>query len=164
MLKWLRKNTSNTPVKLWESIDQMPLHNWIQCNNGDLSYLIIEGKISDEKLIEAWEKIYDQYLLRFGLNKKYERYLQAMVKRAELQTDYVITKDKFKLTEIEIQNAKIANLEAHFGSGETIEVVLVYVSKWLGYRINTREISVLEYFVILDEYGKANKKVGHSGG
>jgi hypothetical protein len=142
----------------------MPLHNWIQCNNGDLSYLIIEGKISDEKLIEAWEKIYDQYLLRFGLNKKYERYLQAMVKRAQLQTDYVITKDKFKLTEIEIQNAKIANLEAHFGGGETIEVVLVYVSKWLGYRINTREISVLEYFVILDEYGKANKKVGHSGG
>jgi len=120
--------------------------------------------MTEELLIEAWAKIYDQYLFRFGLNKKYERYLQAMVRRAELQTDYVMTKDKFKLTEIEIQDAKIANLEAHFGSGETIEVVLVYVSKWLGYRINTREISVLEYFVILDEYGKANKKVGHSGG
>ena len=164
MRKWLRKTISNTPVKFWESIDVMPLQNWIHCNNGDISYMVIEGEATEEEQLLAFAKVYDQYLNKFGLNKKYERYIQATMKRAELQMEYVLTKDKFKLTEIDIQNAKIANLEVHFGGGQTIDVVLIYVSKWLGYRLNAKEISVLEYFVILEEYGKANKKVGHSGG
>jgi hypothetical protein len=36
------------------------------------------------------------------------------------------------------------------------------LSKWIGYRLNPKEISVVEYFNILAQYGKANKKDGHS--
>jgi hypothetical protein len=40
----------------------------------------------------------------------------------------------------------------------TIEQTLIYLGKWLGYRLNPKEINVIEYYNILDEYGKANKK------
>ena len=54
------------------------------------------------------------------------------------------------------------SLEVYFGDGKDIEVILLWLSKFLGYKINTKETSVKEYFLMLEEYGKANKKVRDS--
>ncbi len=46
---------------------------------------------------------------------------------------------------------------ANNGNGMTIEQTLVYLSKWAGYHINAKKITVVDYFNLLEEYGKANK-------
>ena len=79
-----------------------------------------------------------------------------------MQSEYIITKERFKLTEIEIQNQKLKDLEIYFGEGKSIEVILTWMGKFLGYKLNQKTTTVKEYFVILEEYGKANKKVGNS--
>ncbi len=48
-----------------------------------------------------YDKLYDQYLVRFGLSKEFERYMNLLRKKAQLQCDYVQTNKRFKLTEIE---------------------------------------------------------------
>jgi hypothetical protein len=162
MLKWLKKTSLNTQGKYYNSIDDFPLYNWIKCNNGEIEY-VRNGEVGNEKKdYEIWCKLYDEYLTTFGLNRSYEKYLLAVKKKAILQAEYVITKERFKLTEIEIQNAKIKSLEYYFGDGQRIEVILLYLSKFIGYKIDRKKTSVLEYFTLLEEYGKANKKVGDS--
>jgi hypothetical protein len=138
----------------------MPLYNWVKCNDNLLQYArkdITKGNKIDDHLY--WVKLYDEYLEKFGLNDRYKKYLDLMRKKALLQAEYVIKKEKFKLTEIEITETKLKDLEVYFGDGQKIEVILTWLGMFLGYKIDQRNTSVTEYFVILEEYGKANKKV-----
>lgn len=152
-------STLNTHVKYWESIDEMPMYNWQKCSDGFLKYVTID-LIDDEKNNQIqYDKLYDQYLVRFGLSKEFERYMNLLRKKAQLQCDYVQTNKRFKLTEIEIVDAKIERLNINFGDGKSIETTVLHLSKWLGFKVNLKETTVVEYYTIIQEYGKwANKK------
>lgn len=152
-------STLNMHVKYWESIDEMPMYNWQKCSDGFLKYVTID-LIDDEKNNQIqYDKLYDQYLVRFGLSKEFERYMNLLRKKAKLQCDYVQTNKRFKLTEIEIVDAKIERLNINFGDGKSIETTVLHLSKWLGFKVNLKETTVVEYYTIIQEYGKwANKK------
>ncbi len=162
MLKKLRKTTSSMHVVYWESIKDMPLKNWIKCSDGEVQYVCKSGTTSLELCMDQWSKLYDEYLSFFGLGDRYEKYLNTQKDLAVLQAEYVIKKEKFTLTLIEIQKATLKNLENYFGNGQQIEVILLWLGKFMGFRIDPEKVSVMEYFTMLEEYGKANKKVGNS--
>ena len=163
MLKKLKKILFYTPVEYWVLIDEMPLYNWVKCNDNKLEYTRKDLKKGNEvEDAKAWAKLYNSYLKEFGLDERYKKYLKAIKKRAILQAEYIIKKDKFKLTEIEIQNQRIKQLEFYFGKGQQIEVILTWLGMFLGYKVDQKTTTVKEYFIILKEYGKANKKIGNS--
>jgi hypothetical protein len=141
----------------YKGINDMPLFNWIECHNGKIEFTRKTDAGTPEKDIEAWQSIYDDYIRTFGLTDVQKKLFDAMKKRAILELDYVITGDRFKLTEIEIAIARIDSMLSNKGSGITIEQALIHVSKWLGQWINPRNITVKEYFNLLEQYGKANK-------
>ena len=145
----------------------MPLHNWIKCNEGELKYIRKEVKEEEEENENeyenendsiAWMIVYEQYIEKYGLSDVYRRLLEVMKKKALFELEYVITKERFKLTEIEIQETKLNTMLANNGSGMNTEESLIHLSKWIGYRLNPMEVSVSEYFNILKEYGKTNNK------
>ena len=139
----------------------MPLYNWIECNNGNIQYVRIdvnkEDKTNEEDSI-IWGKLYDEYIHQFGLSDMYLRLLKVMQKKALLELNYVTTKEKFKLTEIEIEEVKLKGMLTNNGNGLTINESLIHLSKWIGYHLNPKRITVIEYFNILKEYGKENKQ------
>ena len=152
------KITSNTQGHIWESIDDMILYDWMKCLNGELKYVSKKRKEHATNQ-DAWEKLYDQYLATYGLGEKFEKYLKLLQKKAMLQCDYVITRDRFKLNEIEVQQAKIDSMQMHFGDGQTIQETLIYLSKWLGYKVDIKSTTVREYYDLIENYGKwSNKK------
>ncbi len=159
MRNLLRKILSFTRGEYYKSIEELPLYNWIKCNDGDLEYTRVKGKGNKINDLINWERLYNEYLSDFGLNERYKKYLEAQRKKALLESEYLIKKDKFKLTEIEIQKQRIKDLEVYFGDGQKIEVILTWLSMFLGYKLNKKDTSVTEYFTILEQYGKANKKV-----
>tara|TARA_R110000764_G_scaffold36200_2_gene80885 strand:+ start:11932 stop:12411 length:480 start_codon:yes stop_codon:yes gene_type:complete len=159
MRKWLNKILYDTQDEYYKSISDLPLYNWIKCNSGKTEFTRIGKNGNKQKDNKNWVLLYDEYLEIFGLNKKYKKYLLIKQKKALLQSEFIINKDPFKKTEIEIQNAKLKTLEGYFGDGQKIEVVLMWLGKFLGYKLNTKETNVNEYFTILEEYGKANKTV-----
>jgi hypothetical protein len=83
--------------------------------------------------------------------------LKAMRKKALIGLDYVIKRDRFSLTllDIEIQNLKI--LLDNNGQGVSIEQSLVYLSRFVGYWIRSKEITASEYFTLMKEYERINK-------
>lgn len=135
----------------------MPLFNWIKCNEGKIEFTRINDEGSPEMDVITWENIYNDYLKEFGLNETYKRMLNAMRKKAILELDYVLTGDRFKLTEIEIEETRLNAMLQNAGNGMTIEESLIYISKWLGTWLNVKNITVREYFNLLEQYGKANK-------
>ena len=135
----------------------MKLYNWIKCTAGDLKF-VRTGEIGTEENDKiVWDRIYDSYIQEFGLSPIYSKLLSAIKEKTLLELEYVITKERFKLTEIEISLAKLQSMMSNNGSGVTIEQALIHVSKWLGSWIDSKNITVRDYFNLMKEYGKANK-------
>lgn len=142
----------------WNSIDEMPLYNWIKCNKGNIEFTRKSKRGTKIQDYINWKLIYNEYLKDFGFDVRYKKYLEAKKKKAILQSDYIITKERFKLTEIEIEEQKIKDLSAYFGEGAEIELILTWLGMFLGYKLDQKTTTVKEYFIILEQYGKANKK------
>ena len=62
MRKWLRKILSFTPGEYWSSIDDMPLYNWIKCNNGKIEFTRIGKKGNKVQDYINWKLLYNEYL------------------------------------------------------------------------------------------------------
>jgi len=142
----------------YTGIDELPLFNWIKCTSNDLTFVRKDKKGTEQEDIEAWERIYDSYIAEYGLNEVYKKLLNAMKKKALLEVDYILTRERFKLTEIEMQIANLDAMMMNGGNGMTIEQSLIHLSKWLGSWINAKDISTKEYFNLMSEYGKENKR------
>jgi hypothetical protein len=143
----------------------MPLANWMKCTSGDLTGCRVDGigtKRDDEL---AWERIYDDYIKQMGLDKMYKRLLLVMKAKAEIECDYVITNDRFKLTLLSIEETKLRDLIASsdVGSSVSIDRSLVYISKWVGSWLNPKELKVKEYFVLLKEMESMNSNIKNNG-
>jgi hypothetical protein len=83
--------------------------------------------------------------------------LEQMRRVAMLELEYVITNDRFQLTKLEMENQRLQSMMNSGGTGVSLEQGLVYLSKWLGYAIVTKNISVKSYFDMLKEYERYNK-------
>ena len=153
-----KKNTTLNHFDYYEDIDELPLSNWIKCTSNELSYVRKGKEGNEESDIEAWQKIYDSYILEYGLSEMYKKLLNAMRKKALLEVDFIITRERFKLTEIEMQIANLDAMLMNKGSGVTIEQSLIHLSKWLGSWVNVKTITTREYFNLMEEYGKENKR------
>jgi len=75
-----------------------------------------------------------------------------------LECEYIITKNTFKLTEIDIEIAKLEAILANNGSGMSIEQSLIHISKWMQSWINAKQISVREYFNLMNEFKRTTTK------
>ena len=135
--------------------DNLPLDNWIKVlQKNDFSALHLQGKLTKDSE-KAYELVYDEYLKSVGISKEYKKLLDLIKRRAILQFEYGITLNNIKLNKIFEAESKIENfINTGSENDTTIEDVLVYLSKWAGYRINPKEILAREYYAMLKIYQK----------
>ena len=133
-------------------IDHFPVFNWRLCLSGDIKYSRKDLKVGDE-IADAlsWESIYDDYIKKIGLGKNYEYILELQRDLAILQCDYIISNDRFLLNNINTLKDDIdLALKNSQKGGDDMTTTLIKLSKWAGYRLDEREISVLELHKMID--------------
>jgi len=129
----------------------------MKCVDGDLTFCRITSKGSPEMDLKAWEVLYDEHIKLNGLGKLKKKLLNVMIKKAHAELDFVITGDRFKLTEIEIEESKLQALLDNSGTGMTINQTLIHLSKWIGHWLNDKQLMTQEYFDLIKEFEKYNK-------
>jgi len=145
--------------KFYNDIEECPLFNWVKINEGKLNYIIkgnIQKEETEEELSEAYNILYDSYIEKLGLSNEYKKLLNLMKKKAVLELDYILQEDEFLQTKIEIEERRLKEIIKGEEKENQIEKTLIYLSKWVGYRLPIKEVTVLEFYTILNEYGKAN--------
>lgn len=144
--------------KLYNSINEIPLYNWVKITAGETKYLMKNMEYSPDEfdLQGAYEILFDDYLIKRGLSKSYKKLLDLMKKKTLLECEYIITGERFKLTEIELSEEMIRQEIGKDKIDISVEKSLVFLSKWIGYRLDWKVITVSEYYIIMEEYGKAN--------
>ena len=143
-------------MKYYTTIEDMPVYNWVKINEkNDLSFMLIGStkKIDNKKLREGFEVLKDEYIDTFGISESYKKILEAKIEIAKLQIDMSLNNDNFlqnfidmRLSDIEQQLVKTEN-SSHLKTKMNLE-------KYLGFRINEKEISVKEYYSYLNEMQK----------
>jgi hypothetical protein len=123
---------------------------------GEYKYVRFDEK-EDTKNVEIFEKVYSDYVDKFGIDNKFKQQIELIKKIAILQCEYLISKNRFKLTQIEVENTKLEAIKKETGVGMTLQQTLIYLSKWLGYRLDWKQVSVSEYYTILNESSKQAK-------
>jgi hypothetical protein len=144
--------------KYYKLIEEIPLFNWVKINAGDLHFIKKEDDciFTDQELSEAWDILFDDYLDKRGLGKQYKKLLDVMKKKTILQCEFIISGDLFKLTQIEVEEQNLRQLISKDQVDISVEKSLVFLSKWIGYRLDWKIITLTEYYIIMEEYGKAN--------
>jgi len=128
----------------------------MQCLEGNINFTRCGTIGTPEKDEQAWECIHDAYLKRFGMTKHYKALMELLKKKADIQLEYILNKDKFSLTLLEIEEENLKIMLSNNGTGMTIEQTLVHLSKFVGYWLRTKEITTGEYFTLLEEFKRTN--------
>lgn len=143
--------------EFWESIEDMPLYNWQKCLDGKIEYVHKECKITDKNEAQ-WERLYTEFTDFKGLSPKEQKLFNAIKKKCLLECEYLRTGNRMNITLIDIEEQKIKSMkeEEVEESSFSIQKTLLALSKWLGYRLDWKQISVKEFYIIIEEYGKQN--------
>lgn len=142
----------------WESIDVMPLYNWQKCLEGKLEYVHKDNILFAESE-ENWERLYNEFTEFKGIAPKEQKLFNAIKRKALLECEYLRTGNRMNITMIEIEEQKIETLKKEQATEDkdfSVERTLLVLSKWLGYRLDWKQVSVKEFYVIIEEYGKQN--------
>ena len=147
----------------YTSIDNLPIKIWFEIHKtGDYTTLMrviipLTEKIALQ-LATIWDKIYDEYITRYGLTDEFLAELRAEIKLANLQADYVITGKKYYKTLIKIEQEKKRLLGEDLKEPIEIESILARMSKYYGFKLSSKELSVAEYYSYINNVLEDGKK------
>ena len=146
-------------AKFYQSVDDIPLYNWIKCTQGNFEFVLINpnDEVEKSEYEQAFNVIFDSYINNNGISKTYERLLKMYKKKALLELDRVIKGDRHLETRIEIVEKEIENMKLSQSRGISVQETLVILSKFMGYRLDWKVISKSEYDTILKQYQSSNQ-------
>lgn len=149
LLKSLKTNLLSKYGNKYSSIDDLPMYNWKKIHDTDeLKWLFVtKQEVENNELLERrWALIYDEYLNEFGLSDEYKEILKVKRKIANLQADYIIKGDRVLLNFINIEKNALESLYDTSKKGSTFRDSLVHLEKMQGIKINTKTITVADYY------------------
>ena len=125
------------------------MYNWKKIHETDeLKWLFVK-KVSIENNHELeclWSKIYDEYLIEFGLSQEFKEIIAQKKKIADLQADYIIKEDRLLINNINIEKNHLKTLYETSKKGTSFRESLVHLEKMQGIKIRTKEITVADYY------------------
>ena len=145
----LRTNLLLRFSKKYSSIDDLPMYNWKKIHDTNELKWLFASKADCENNLELetlWGRIYDEYLNEFGLSKEYQDILKLKRKIANLQAEYIVKGDRIVLNYINIEKNALESLYDTNKKGSTFRESLVHLEKMQGIKINTKEITVADYY------------------
>lgn len=140
-------------AEYYGSIYDLPIYNWfkaIDLNN--LGFLRKESTFLSSKEVdqdntqkaeEVWHYLINQKTEEFGQDERYTDLLTLRKQIGLLQVQFAITKNKRILTDIVVKQSQLPDNEKKGNFDYNKEIGIV--SKWLGYSINPRKMSLYEY-------------------
>lgn len=141
----------------YSTIDDFPLYNWEKCQSGDMRYVNRDAKSTKFDEI-IWLKLYNEYLERFGIGEGLEYFLKLKIHLVKLRLQFIQTNDLFLLNQIKVAEAQMISADPSKLQGMTTQQCLVHLSKWMGAIVKAKDITIVEFKEMFEEYARSSKK------
>lgn len=147
----------------YSDIEFLPLDRWIKANSGVLCALRVKDedetnldyskywkKENDKK---AWVNVFNDFLKRVGVSDEYQEYLNDLRRCSEMQIQYLETRERALLNDINLIKARIEKYEKdNRESKATIWNTLNDLSRVEGRTIVAKDLMTLQYFELLKKH------------
>jgi len=140
----------------FNSIEELPIWNWWQiAETGNLIYLHKNSDYTkvDYSLVGLWNHLQNEYLDTFGITPEFEHIIKLKKKWIIKKADYLLTKERFKLTELDIIEAEINETMNDKITVNKDETVIMLETK-LNRELNPKKISVKKYYNYINYFSK----------
>jgi hypothetical protein len=151
-------------MNYYTSIDELPLYSWRKINEtNDLKWMFKSGKGQvNKKIVEAWGKLFDEFIDAFGISDQFLQILEKKKQIAILTAEMYLYNDRSRETFIDIEKWELSKLLEDEGKGSSFHETKAHIEKEMGFQINERTTSVLDYYTYLnllkEKPQAANKK------
>lgn len=133
-------------IETYTSIDDLPIKIWFKIHDtGDLSILCLNEPIYFDGLELIFEKIYNEFIEKFGFSDEYLSDLASKKRLANLQADLIITGQRHFKTMIAIEK-EIMKQNALDYQKNDLDSTLAKMSKYYGFKLSSRDLTVTEYY------------------
>ena len=152
-------------MELYTHIDEMPIYNWFKCiESKDYTYCLIKRKVCVEdelnECMDAFNEMYCQYIDTFGIGENLQEILRLKNQILSYKIDIALTNDTSIQTFIDIKEIELNGLMDN--KGTKTNTAKVAIEKYLGFRLNEKEVTVSEYYnylkAIQEDNGRATDK------
>lgn len=154
----------NKSTTVYDSIDELPIYNWIKCHEaGSTIYVYrLESYANRYETTEsktAFEKIYRQFFVKYGLTSEFKEYLEAKKKVLLKKLDAYLTDNKSLLTFVKIEEAEIKQkYESNIKEVDYWNMV-ASLEEALGFQIDVHKMSVESFYNHLKNQTEKNKRL-----
>lgn len=140
-------------MTFYNSIDEMPVYNWFKCiEDKRYQFCLKNAKHFKDSMLSkarnAFSKIYAEYVDAFGVSDSLQEIIYLENEIMCLRIDLALTEDRFLETLIEIKQIELS--EKIKQKPTKTNFAKVAIEKYLGFRINEREVTVREYYEYLN--------------
>jgi hypothetical protein len=136
----------------------LPIYNWFRITEDkDYTYLCKYITFSEPYLRLHFEKVYAQYIDFVGISAEYKSYLNKVIELELLEIDYALTNDRYYLTFIKLKQNELDALKKEDEKPQ-FSMVNAYVSKFMGFSIDQKKVTVKEYFEFVKLMKEQNGK------
>ena len=145
-------------MKYYKSIEDILLYNWWKVREGKLEYCRINHLEGDSKQdLEAYIQINDSYIKEFGIGLEMQRVLELRTQILSLQCDYVLNDDNYLRNEIRKLQKELNDILNKNQGGHDNDTILIYLEKWMGFRLDEKQITAKKFYKIVKQYEKEHK-------
>jgi hypothetical protein len=165
----MKTKATNQSLKFeyYSSIDDMPIFNWFKVQEtNDLTWCMKNRSVCISSQIEILEsainRMTDEYIDAYGLSESYQKILRLNkeIRILELQRLVELNLQKQYCasdTLIALKKEELSQIMENAQNKETINV-RVHAERFMGRSINVRETSVKEFYDIIEEMQKDNRR------
>jgi nitrate reductase beta subunit len=155
-----KSKAASKPLDTFVSIEDTPIKVWFDIHKtGDCRLLLKQFReVSEKEMADlwiVWEKIYDEYILEFGLSEEFLEDLNNLIELANYKAEFVITGNRYFKTMIQVQEETIKMTKTNMDEPPKLELILAKVSKYYGFKLSSRELTIAEYYSYLKAINNA---------
>ena len=154
-----KKKSPNKPIDIYDSIETLPIWNWNRISETkDFAWLKKNDDYVPASILKkTWEKIFAEFIDRFGWSENFFAQHNKEKEIAFLQHQFIVTGDRSICTFVEIAKKELALIN---GGGEEDSNFWKSVAflKQNGFSFDVKIISVVEfhsYFELIREQRKS---------
>jgi predicted Mrr-cat superfamily restriction endonuclease len=142
----------------FNNIDELPIWNWWKvAETSNLIYLQKNVDYTKEdytiKAFNLWNDLQNQYLNEFGITEEFRQILALKKRWIAKKSDYIITGNRFNLTEIDIIEAEISETMNDKIKVDKEDTIIVLEQK-LSFPLDEKKLSVKKYYNYINHFSK----------
>lgn len=149
-------------MNIYTDLNELTAFNWFRCiKTQDLTYLLVDRtkEADNDELQKVFKELNAQLIDELGISDDYLEYLHRLRALNIAKATWLISQNNYDFTMMEVARLSFEQLEKKSSVKSNQYADKIKAERILGFRIDLKEVSVIEYYNYLNEANAVAKQM-----